>query len=278
MKSSLIRECQLTCIATSRSYLFFFILTTIGALTIANSSFAFEVSRDTTLDRDSNEPFVFTVSGVELDCAGHSINGNGSGNGLTLRNIRHVAVRNCHILAFARGVLLDKTTDSVFEANEVAFSRQDQGFHLQNGSNKNLFARNFVHNNTRDGFDLDFSDGNAFVLNVVDDNSVNGIELDDCSDNDIVANQITFNKHTGVTLDRSARNVIDNNSISANAFYGIHFAMGSTDNLIRYNEVCGNTMPDPMDPTKIILAQILISNNSRRGTQSNQNIFQDVCP
>jgi hypothetical protein len=37
---------------------FFFILTTIGALTIANSSFAFDVSQDTALDRDYFEPFV----------------------------------------------------------------------------------------------------------------------------------------------------------------------------------------------------------------------------
>jgi parallel beta-helix repeat protein len=136
----------------------------------------------------------------------------------------------------------------VFEGNEVAFSRQSEGVHLQNGSNNNLFARNHVHNNTRDGFDLDKSLGNVFVQNLVADNDINGIELDNCNDNDIVANRIIGNKQTGVSLDSSLRNVIDHNFISANGVspstpgsgYGAHFAMGSNNNILSYNAICDN--------------------------------------
>ncbi len=248
------------------------ILAAIAALTMANSSWAFDVSQDTGLDRDYNEPFVFTASGVILDCFGHTINGNGIGNGVTVTNKQRVRVRNCRITNFNRGVLLDGTTDSVFEANEVDNNKGSgmpgnmgaEGFHLQNESDRNLFAHNSVHDNARDGFDLDFSNGNAFVLNFVENNGINGIELDDCSDNDIIANLIIGNKHTGVSLDRSIRNVINKNTINENQSYGAHFAMGSNNNIFRYNDMCGNT-PD----------QFLIRGT---GNQVIQNALQAVCP
>ena len=73
--------------------------TTIGALIIANSAWAFEVSQSTFLDRDYHEAFVFTASGVELDCNHHTI----LGDGLTLTGIQRATVRNCFITNFDRG-------------------------------------------------------------------------------------------------------------------------------------------------------------------------------
>jgi nitrous oxidase accessory protein len=259
----------------------------IVGLIAANSCWAFNVSQDTSLDKDYNEPFVITANNVTLECAGHTIRGNGNGNGLTLTNIQRATVRNCRITNFNRGVLLDGTTDSVFEGNEVNNNRGSgmcnagaEGFHLQRGSNRNLFARNTVHDNSRDGFDLDFSDGNAFVLNFVEHNGTpeckdssgishapvgNGIELDNCNDNDIIANLINGNIHTGVSLDASLRNVIDKNVINDNGFWGIRFAMRSNNNIVRYNELCGNKSPGPPNEFDI-------------NTASNQVILNFVCP
>ena len=72
-------------------------LTTIGALTTANSSWAFIVNQNTTLDRDYNEAFVFSANANDtiLDCANHTIRGNGrgSGNGITLTKIQRATVK-----------------------------------------------------------------------------------------------------------------------------------------------------------------------------------------
>jgi len=154
------------------------------------------------------------------------------------------------------------------------------GFSVQNGSDRNLFVVNASTNNTRDGFDLGKSKSNIFVSNNISSNGVNGIELDGCNDNQIIANGMFFNEHTGVSLDTSTGNLITENDIRENKFYGIHFAMSSTDNLLLVNTVCANTIPDPTDPKNNPPkpAQIQVSKDSRPGTQSIQNIVEDVCP
>ncbi len=245
------------------------ILTTIVILTIANSSWGFNVNKNTTLDKDYHEAFAFTASNTTLNCAGHSIigTGNGSGDGLTLKKIQLATVINCWITNFDRGVLLDGTTDSVFDNNIVYDNVGGEGIHLQNQSNKNVFTRNSVFRNNRDGFDLDKSDGNAFLFNALEFNGQNGIELDDSNYNGVGGNIIYRNDHTGVSLDVSTRNIIDKNDISQNNYYGIHFGKSSTDNLLLYNTVCGN-----------IPGQLDISKSSRDGILLIQNIVQDVCP
>ena len=47
------------------------------------------------------------ADGITLDCAGHSIIGPGSGNGIYLRDRTGVTVRNCHVSNFEIGIKLE---------------------------------------------------------------------------------------------------------------------------------------------------------------------------
>lgn len=127
------------------------------------------ITENTTLTTNCGpEGIALGADNVILDCAGNTLTGPGTGNGILLRDRTGVRIVNCRVTNFRNG------------------------FALRNSS-ANTFTNNSSFRNIRDGFDIDDSNGNIFIQNNVSDNTDHGIELDGSSDNRFIQNTVTGN-------------------------------------------------------------------------------------
>ena len=130
---------------------------------------------------------------IVLNGAGYTVQGTGSGTGITLSGRTNVTTRNTMIKAFNVGIWVGTS------------------------SNYNSMSGNNITANHEYGISLGSSLNNSISGNNIASND-DGIWLDSSSNNSISGNNITANTHWGIALGSSLSDVLRSNILNNNAY------------------------------------------------------------
>ncbi|MBU1024360.1 right-handed parallel beta-helix repeat-containing protein, partial [bacterium] len=153
------------------------------------------------------------ADGITIDCAGHLIDGTGSGYGVYLNGRHDVTLKDCIIKEFYKGVQAE-SSHSISIIDNI----------IQNNGNGTSFYDSYE---------------NMILDNIISENSGNGITLWFESDNNEIAGNTIENNDYGIQTYRPEGNFIHDNSISNNS-QGIQL-WDSDSNLIQQNTIGKNT-------------------------------------
>jgi parallel beta-helix repeat protein len=234
-----------------------------------------EITRTCTLTRDVTTSIEITTSSITLDCAGHSITGQGTGHGIYLNeNVSGVTIKNCTVTNFSYGIYLYFSSDNIIATN-TGSSNEWNGIILWSSS------RNILTNNTVNGIALSFSSDNTIINNITKFNRNYGMYLYSSSNNTINNNVANNNNICGIFLKNSVYNIITNN-VTENNGSEIHFGIGiylysSSDYNIVANNIANNNYYgiSLWESSNNTIINNVVNNNRREGislkTFSNHN-------
>jgi len=187
-----------------------------------------------------NDSIVVERDNIVVDGTGYTLQGAGSGTGITLSGRSNVTIKNIKVLEFACGVRLEGSSNNTLTGNIVS-SNVDYGIVLAQSRNNNLSDNLITMNHGWYGILFrDSSNCNTINGNNIANNEV-GIELYESSDNTVSGNSITANNERGIVVYCSSNhNKICGNSITANNGGGINLHQFSNYNNISGNNVTAN--------------------------------------
>lgn len=177
-----------------------------------------------------------------LDGAGYTVQGAGTGTGITLSSRSNVTVKNAIVIGFNYGIYLDYTQGSGVFCNLFMSDMYSSpprimyhGIWLYSSSNNKL-SNNTIEYTTSRGILLVSSHNNTLLDNT-QAYSENGIYLTAGSkDNTVSGNIVQFNNRYGMLLDGfSSGNTLSENTAEFNSYDGINLYYSGN------NTVFGNT-------------------------------------
>jgi parallel beta-helix repeat protein len=217
-----------------------------------------DINTDTTLIQNHNGEIDIGADNVTLDCAGHSVTGNGSGTGINVDGRTGVTVRRCHVSGFEIGIVLGSSSFNIIDGNWVHDNVLPGGLSigiLLSGSPDNKISNNVVTGNGADGIAIgSSSDGNTISDNTVSGNGIHGIALEQADSNTVTGNESRDNEAVGIWLVNSFGNTVTGNSATGNGQFGFDDSStggtgdaGTDNNYI--NNTCsgngqGNSLPE----------------------------------
>jgi len=153
---------------------------------------------------------------IVVDGAGYTLQGTGSGEGVTLSGRSNVTIKNMKIKAFYIGIYLDGSSSNSITGNNIT-NNNSGGVYISYSSYNIVSGNNITGANLGEGICLEFSSSyNTVSGNEIANNSVTGVYLYDSSSyNSVSGNRIT-NNGGGIGLDYSPNNVLRNNSMADN--------------------------------------------------------------
>lgn len=179
---------------------------------------------DLRLDNDLNcAGNALLVSGddIRIDLNGHTLAGNGSGNGITVSASHGVTIFGGSVKGFQSGIFVGGSTQVVIRDNE--FSATNQAVLLQ-ATTGSVIKHNTVTKNL----------ARAFMLRP---NLTGGL-----STNNVVIGNLVIDTPTGIYLIRQPGNTIQNNTVIGATIAGIDLFEGAGEvsgNIIRANHLTG---------------------------------------
>lgn len=196
------------------------------------------IATSTTLTSDigpcKGNAIIIGASHIVLNCAGHTITGNGSGNGIALKGYGFVTVENCNVIGFANGFYIFGMT----------------------GSNNNTLKSNTANGNQY-GFYLKRTGGNKLSGNTANGNSNTGIYLYRAQSDALTGNTANSNGNSGFQFGSgSTHNTVTSNTANSNSQYGYWAESGrnSKTNTFSSNE-CSSNLVGGSDPTGLCIPQ-----------------------
>jgi parallel beta-helix repeat protein len=167
--------------------------------------------------------FNVTANNVTLDCQGHSITGNQTGDGIYNVLYINVAVKNCKIYNFSTGIYWAVSTPNA----------------------KGLISNNTISDNTGYGIRLLGSGNNNITLNIITNNKLSGIDLYSNANNNTLSNNTVIGVgiidwDNGISLYQSSWNKLINNTVSNCGYRGIFLGTDSSFNSLTLNTVKNN--------------------------------------
>jgi parallel beta-helix repeat protein len=215
-----------------------------------------------TLTDDISGSIIIQKSGITLDGAGHTIQGTGSGVGLSLASISGVTIEDLNIKGFLQGIYLVDSSGNTVSGNMVSDNKY--------------------------GIYLSYSSSNTICGNTVSDNSYYGIVLSGDSilgntdDNTIRENMLLANQVGIYLMEYSKNNIISGNTASGLGYpgspsfptFGIRLS-GSDSNTIRGNTVSYSNYGIWLEQSEINTISVNTASGNARGIylkeQSNGN-------
>jgi parallel beta-helix repeat protein len=208
---------------------------------VAASSGTMYIYTDTTLSENHHGNIEIMADDVNLDCAGHSVIGSGSGIGIHLVGRTGVKVENCRATNFTYGFLLSSSSNNVLEGN-IANKNSDDGFVLQDFSNGNILKENSARNTKIwSGFWLRESSNNILRENIASSNKRSGFSVarssnyNEFSENKAINNEGGFVTHNFSNNNRFIENVAERNSWTGflinDSFNGVYIDNVAVGNL-----------------------------------------------
>jgi len=191
--------------------------------------------------------FQITSSNVELDCQGHTIDGQASGRGIFVdgasgAELTNVTIRNCSVNDFYDGIYFDYVDDS-FIYNSLATSAADDGFHIHDSDN-NIFSNVTADSNVDDGFCIDGSDDNRFY-NITSTghsgSNDNGLYLYNYANYNNFTEGIINDNYYGIYFGYAKYNRFSELNITDNSNYGVNFPYSSVYKNYIYDNYFNNT-------------------------------------
>ena len=182
---------------------------TVGTLT---------VTTDTVLSEDHVGNVVIGANGVTLDCAGFTVQGPGSGTGISLSGKTAVTVKDCTVLDFGTGVFVSGGGGNVVLNVDVPWTgatRTGTGIYMTNSSNNtttNSTATNRVYGIRLDGD----SDSNTFLGSTVSTSTYAVYMRGDTGGNNFQSNNLSGNVNAIWAWDSliGQGNTFQNNNLS----------------------------------------------------------------
>ena len=164
------------------------------------------------LTRDVYETIQIDSDGINLDGAGHTVTGTGSGFGVYLPNRTGVTIKNINAERFRTGIYLYSSSNNSLTGN-TSNSNHTYGIYLRYSVNNTLIQN--TSNSNRYGIFLFYSPSNTLTGNITNSNGSYGIELVVCSDSTLTDNIASNNEH-GIYLSRSGGSTLTGNTMSGN--------------------------------------------------------------
>jgi parallel beta-helix repeat protein len=185
-----------------------------------------------TLTDNINGSIIVVNDHVVLDGAGHTLKGNGYGEGIRLLYAFNVTVRNIEVKAFDLGISLPdyRAMHNTISGNNI--TNNWLGIYLGSSDGNNIFGNNITNNIY--GIDLTpYYVWPGPVDNHISGNNIAdnyyGVKLYSSENNHISGNNITNNGNYGIQLWDSNYNTISGNHITNNyRGMGLAFSSGNT--------------------------------------------------
>jgi len=211
-----------------------------------------------TLTGNINDSIVVERSNIVINGAGHTVQGSGSGNGLSLSGISNVRIKKTNIKGFSYGINLYASSNNNISGNNIA-ENVWRGIWLYLSSNNIISGNNIVNNmygispyissnnnsihgnnivNNKFGMWLYLSSDNNISGNIITEND-RGIMLGGSFDNNISGNNIWDNDN-GIWIEYSFENTICGNQITKCTSYSMRF-YDSSNHSISHNNFVNNT-------------------------------------
>lgn len=166
-----------------------------------------------TFSSDIYDRIVVEKSGIIIDGAGHTVQGDGTANGIDLSGLTSVVFKNMTIW------------------------RCDYGISVSSSDHIIVLGTTLTNNN--DGIVLNDSSYNTICGNTITANDLEGIYLCYSASNTVSGNQVTANRLDGIYLYISFSNTVSGNQIGSDQFDGIYLYY-STINVITENNITNN--------------------------------------
>jgi len=186
---------------------------------------------------------------VTLDCAGHSITGNGIGIGIKFSGVSGATIKNCEISGFAQGILSGNApTGSNYILNNTIHDNSQYGIAIRQASDYAIADNQVSYSGV--GIRIVSSSGNNIHNNTITNTTSgtgHGIDLIAGSGGDTFGNNIRNNtlesNNVSIYSEDSHDNVIDKNTIIGSLEKGIYLyktdSSNITDNTIQNANVDG---------------------------------------
>jgi parallel beta-helix repeat protein len=261
-----------------------------GTITInADGSITQSTAPITTVDNvtytftgNVNESIVVERDSIVVDGQGYTVQGTGSGTGITLSGRSNVRIKNTEITTFSDGIWLYSSSNcSISENNITANNRH--GILLTSSSNCTISGNN-IATNQYNGIWLDSSRNSTISGNNIANNGFDGILLDSSSNCSVSENQITTNNGNaksngaGIWLDSSSNCSICGNNI-ANNFNGIWLDFYSGNNSLSDNNVANNVCGIILDSSNNdIFHNSFVNNTNQVNTDGLANVWDNGYP
>lgn len=150
-------------------------------------------------------------NGIIINGAGYAIEGNGTGNGITLSGRSGITIKNTVVRNFEQGIYLNSSFGNTLSGNSL--TNNGDGIGINYFSDSNFLSGNDVRNNGH-GIWLSLSSNNILFRNKVANNTY-GIELWFSANNTLSYNNITANTYVGIHIwDSSNNNIFRNNFVN----------------------------------------------------------------
>ncbi|MDQ2968438.1 MAG: right-handed parallel beta-helix repeat-containing protein, partial [Actinomycetota bacterium] len=194
------------------------------------SSATWVITGNTTLTADYNGQILVVGQGVTLNCAGHTVRGDGTGVGINVVS-DGVSVSNCQVLGFDTGILTSARATQI-RGNDV--NHNGQGVRLA-GASGGTVSGNSANSNRFWGIILaQGASGNTIHGNSANNNGLIGVALNASNGNLVAGNSANQNGGTGFDSLQSSGNQLLNNVAMNNGNIGFAFSLASG------NTVSGN--------------------------------------
>ena len=180
------------------------------------------------------------ISGVTLDCAGHTITGSTlspTQYGVLVDGATGATVTQCRVTGFRKGIRLSGGSHNKVVGNE-AFTNHDYGIEMSGASSANKIKKNTVYNNRDEGIHVGAgADNNLIKKNVVTRNKHENIYVLSAEGTQIVDNTVTTNDSAAILMKHAHDSYAARNTL----LYGAVFVRGdSVGNVFEDNSLRGN--------------------------------------
>ena len=202
------------------------------------------ITTDVRLEADltcAGDALIVNEDDISINLNGHTISGNGTGNGITVRLRSGVTIHGGTIQGFLSGILVAQSNDNTVKDNSFTLNREAV---FLNGASGNVIKSNLAWQNTQRGFMVRptgsglVSTDNQVVDNTLIDNP-SGILIFGQSGNTLKGNTISGSSVGAFDLTGGGGtgNIIKENLLSTSAA-GIKFGPGWSSG----NDIIGNTI------------------------------------
>jgi len=174
-------------------------------------------------------------SNVVLEGLDHTLQGDGTGNGMYLSGIVNVTIRDFIIQGFDTGIWLSGSSGSTVLADVI--TSDNYGVRLDSLSNNNLVSGNSMTNNTG-GLLVESSFNENVSGNIVTNDNI-GVQIENSSYSIVFANNVVNSSARGILLNSSSNIAILGNNVTSN-YYGVDLE-SSTGSIVSGNSIAGNS-------------------------------------
>jgi parallel beta-helix repeat protein len=191
------------------------------------------------------DEIVVQIDNIVIDGAGYTLQGTGSGTGISLSERSNVTIKNIEIVAFSYGIFLWSSSNNSISGNNVTLSTQpipedvSLGIVLLFSSSYNTISGNNV-TNTFEGIKLQSSSSYNNISGNKLENNYYGITISFSTNyNNVSGNTVTAGRN-GVYLMNCLNNIVSRNNITTNSNHGILLHPEASNNILSENYIKNN--------------------------------------